>query len=219
MIASWVGTSEPTISAAGLSCGRADAHFSKAAASNLQNCLLLKKFPEPLEASSRYWETAALTADVASSIYTVDIPMLKLRGLNLFTGAMIATLSLESALAAGGRPYGNWSMGKVTVNVTDCDGKLCGTIVALKEPISKIDGKPKVDRKNPDSAMRQRPLIGLAVLMGMNPAGDGKWQGIIYDPEDGKTYNASIKVAGDTLKVEGCVGGIFCKTHKFVRVN
>jgi uncharacterized protein (DUF2147 family) len=35
-------------------------------------------------------------------------------------------------------------MGKVTIKVKDCGGGLCGIIVALKEPISKIDGKPKV---------------------------------------------------------------------------
>ena len=68
---------------------------------------------------------------------------------------------LGQALAKAGEPYGTWSMGKVTIKVTDCGGGLCGTIVGLKEPISKIDGKPKVDRENPDVSKRKRPLIGL----------------------------------------------------------
>ena len=145
--------------------------------------------------------------------------MLELVRLSLFAAAMTAALPLESALAEVGKPYGYWSMGKVTIAVSDCGGAICGTIVALKEPISRIDGKPKVDRENPDSAKRTRPLIGLAVLIGMNPVGAGKWQGAIYNPTDGKTYSASIKVIGDTLKVEGCVGGIFCKTNNFARIN
>ena len=70
-------------------------------------------------------------------------------------------------------PEGVWSMsnGKVTVKVSDCGGNLCATIIGLKEPISKIDGKPKVDRENPDPGKRKRPLIGLSILIGMKPAG------------------------------------------------
>lgn len=70
--------------------------------------------------------------------------MLKLMRLGLFAAALTAAFPLASALAEVGRPYGNWSMGKVTIKVKDCGGGLCGTIVALKEPISKIDGKLKV---------------------------------------------------------------------------
>jgi uncharacterized protein (DUF2147 family) len=148
-----------------------------------------------------------------------EIHRLKMLGLSLFAAAMIVAFPLEPALAEIHKPYGNWSMGKVTVKVTDCGGRICGTIVGLKEPISKIDGKPKVDRKNPDFAKRRRPLIGLAVISGMSSAGAGTWQGTIYNPNDGKTYSASIKVVGNTLKVQGCVGGVFCKTNNFVRVN
>jgi uncharacterized protein (DUF2147 family) len=135
--------------------------------------------------------------------------MLKLMRLGLFAAALTAAFPLASALAEVGRPYGNWSMGKVTIKVKDCGGGLCGTIVALKEPISKIDGKPKVDRKNSDFAKRKRPLFGLAVLIGMNPAGAGKWQGAIYNPNDGNTCSASIKVVGNTLKVKAA-SAAFC---------
>ena len=137
--------------------------------------------------------------------------------------AAAVSLSAPATLAsADGNPEGVWTMtnGKVTVQVRDCGGKLCGAIVALKEPISKIDGKPKVDRENPKPALRNRPLIGLAVLIAMKPAGDGKWNGAIYNPDDGRTYSASVELAGqDRLNVKGCVAGILCKTNKFVRVN
>ncbi len=111
--------------------------------------------------------------------------------------------------------------GKVTVRVRDCgSGTLCGAIVGLKDPISKIDGKPKVDRENPKASLRKRPLIGLPVLIGMKPAGEGRWQGAIYNPDDGNTYSASLELAGDNrMKVRGCVAGILCKTNNFVRVR
>jgi len=145
--------------------------------------------------------------------------MLKMLQLGFFAAALVAAVPLGQAQAKAGEPYGTWSMGKVAIKVADCGGKLCGTIVGLKEPISKIDGKPKVDRENPDVSKRKRPLMGLAVLIGMKPAGEGKWQGAIYNPDDGNTYSASIKVDGDTLKVKGCVVGILCKSNNFVRID
>ena len=145
--------------------------------------------------------------------------MLKMMRLGFLAAALVMTVPLGQAMAKAGEPYGTWSMGKVSIKVTDCGGRLCGTIVGLKEPISKIDGKPKVDHENPDASKRKRPLMGLAVLIGMKPAGDGKWQGAIYNPDDGNTYKASIKVSGDTLKVQGCVVGILCKSNNFVRID
>jgi uncharacterized protein (DUF2147 family) len=135
--------------------------------------------------------------------------------------ALAATLLCASftgpVLAAG--PEGVWSMsnGKVTVSVDDCGGNLCATIVGLKEPISKIDGKPKVDRENPDPAKRKRPLIGLSILIGMKPAGENLWKGAIYNPDDGQTYSATVRHEGSQMKVKGCVAGVFCKTNTFIR--
>ncbi len=131
----------------------------------------------------------------------------------------ISVLSVGSAFADAASPYGKWSMGKVMVKVTDCGGGLCGSIIGLKEPISKIDGKPKVDRENPDESKRKRPLIGLDIMIGMKPAGDGQWKGAIYNPDDGKTYSATVRLDGETMKVKGCVLGILCKTNNFVRIN
>lgn len=138
----------------------------------------------------------------------------------IIAAALLTGAATAQAEAAGG-PLGIWSMsnGKVTVKISDCAGNLCGTIVALKEPISKIDGKPKVDRENPDNSLRQRPLIGLSIMIGMKPSGESQWKGAIYNPDDGKTYDASVKLNGDVMKVQGCVLSILCKTNKFVRAN
>ena len=133
--------------------------------------------------------------------------------------AFLATAAHSAATAA--EVDGVWAMsnGKVTVAVNDCGRNLCGKIIGLKEPISKIDGKPKVDRENPDPSLRKRPLIGLTILLGMKPAGEGTWKGAIYNPDDGKTYSATVKYEGSSMKVKGCVAGVFCKTNKFVRAD
>ena len=133
----------------------------------------------------------------------------------------LAAMGFSASSGLASDAEGLWLManGKVTVKVTNCGDGICGTIVGLKEPISKLDGKPKVDRENPDPALRQRPVIGLSILRNMRMTGDGQWKGTIYNPDDGNTYNATVKLKGNELKVKGCVIGILCKTNSFARLN
>jgi len=143
---------------------------------------------------------------------------------NALTGAIIALpliLAAASGVSAAGSPDGVWAMsnGKVTVKVNSCGSNLCARIVGLAEPISKIDGKPKVDRENPNPGKRKRPLMGLSILIGMKPAGESQWKGAIYNPDDGRTYSATVRLSGGTMKVKGCVAGVFCKTNTFVKAN
>ncbi len=85
------------------------------------------------------------------------------------------------------------------------DGKFYGKIVWLRVP--ELEGKPKVDRNNPDKARRNDPLIGLLILRGLKKVGDGLFEdGTIYDPKNGKTYSSKITVKGDILDVRGYIG-------------
>jgi uncharacterized protein (DUF2147 family) len=114
---------------------------------------------------------------------------------------------------------GVWRLdsGKVTVRIMPCGASLCGAIVGLAKPLNK-QGQPKVDRKNPSKSLRNRPLIGLTILANMKPAGENKWQGTIYNADDGRTYSSYMNLSGNNMKVKGCVGPI-CKTMVFVRRN
>lgn len=122
------------------------------------------------------------------------------------------------ALAAD--PSGTWRLdnGKVTVKVRQCGDEVCANIVGLKEPTYK-DGKPKIDKYNKNPSLRNRPLMGLAVLSNMKPAGDNTWTGNIYNADDGRTYSATMTLSGNTMKLKGCVAGIFCKTNTFRKLN
>ena len=114
---------------------------------------------------------------------------------------------------------GVWRLdsGKVTVRIAPCGSDLCGAIVGLAKPLNK-EGEPKVDRKNPNESLRNRPLMGLTILANMKPAGENKWKGTIYNADDGRTYSSYMKLSGSNMKVKGCVGP-FCKTMVFVRTN
>ncbi len=139
--------------------------------------------------------------------------------INVMAGAALMLSALPAqAMAAG--PEGTWIMnnGKVTVRVSYCGGeKLCATIVGLAKPTYK-DGTPKIDKHNPNPALRSRRVIGLTIISGMQPAGANHWKGQIYNADDGGTYRSSADLSGDTMVVKGCWGP-FCKNMNFKRVN
>jgi uncharacterized protein (DUF2147 family) len=90
-----------------------------------------------------------------------------------------------------------------TVRIHSCGDGMCGTIVSLA-----TRGKP-----NP------RERVGVPVLMGMRPAGPGKWTGRLYNVDDGKTYTGNlIEVGPDTIRIEGCALFI-CGGENLTRVK
>ena len=133
-----------------------------------------------------------------------------------------ALLAAPSARAQGaGEPMGVWQTqaGDARVKVSKCGGGICGVIVGLKEPIDQATGKPQVDDKNPNPALKKRPMIGLSLFSGMQPVAAGKWSGQIYNADDGGTYASSVTVmSADSLRVEGCVGAL-CGGETWSRVG
>jgi len=136
--------------------------------------------------------------------------------------AIIATLLAASpASAQSAEPIGVWltEKGDARVKVSKCGNGICGVIVGLKEPIDRATGQPQVDDKNPNPAMRTRPVIGISLFLGMRPSAPGKWSGQIYNADDGGTYVSHVTFAGgDALHVEGCVGMI-CGGETWTRVG
>ena len=83
-----------------------------------------------------------------------------------------ALLAAPSAWAQGaGEPTGVWltQAGDARVKVSKCGGGICGVIVGLKDPVDPSTGKPQVDDKNPNPALKKRPMIGLPLFSGMQP--------------------------------------------------
>jgi uncharacterized protein (DUF2147 family) len=136
------------------------------------------------------------------------------------TSLAVFGLLATTGYALADDPSGTWRLdnGKVTVKVEQCGEQVCANIVALKEPTYK-DGTPKIDKYNKDPTLRSRPLIGLPVLSDMKAAGDNKWAGNIYNADDGRTYSATMTLSGSTMKLKGCVAGIFCKTNTFKKLD
>ena len=122
----------------------------------------------------------------------------------------------KPALAAD--PAGLWLTqdGESKLRIAPCGNKLCGTLAWLKVP-SDSKGQPLLDASNPDPAQRARPLLGVQILLGLAPAGEG-WKGKFYNPEDGKTYDGSFVLSGSgKAEINACIAVVLCQTEVLVR--
>jgi len=127
--------------------------------------------------------------------------------------ALLAVLIATPALAAS--PKGDWFVEDKTaiIRIDSCGSALCGTVAWTKD-------QGVVDKNNPDPAKRNRPILGSQLLLGMKPASDARWEGDIYNPENGKTYSSRMWLKGDdTLRIEGCVLGFLCGGQDWTRTK
>jgi uncharacterized protein (DUF2147 family) len=119
-------------------------------------------------------------------------------------------------------PTGEWMVAQqvARIKIADCDGRLWGVVA--------WEAKPGTDVKNPDPNLRSRPTLGMPILLGMAPSKQGnwdnnkskKWEGQIYNSEDGHTYSASISLVDpNTLRVQGCFLGFLCGGENWTRVE
>lgn len=78
------------------------------------------------------------------------------------------------------------------------------------------EGQPKTDKKNPDPALRSRPIIGLVILSDLKLE-NGIWKGSkIYSPERGEYIDCSLQLQdGYTLRITATKG--FFSTTKYWR--
>ena len=129
-----------------------------------------------------------------------------------------------TAWAAADPAFGDWLTqarnGELRVAPCAADpAQACGTLVWLKPPSDAPPG-PVHDIRNPNPALRGRPLLGVLIISGFRREAEGRWtDGSIYDPESGKTYRSKMRAAPDgTLKVAGCVL-FFCQAQTWTRVE
>ena len=115
-------------------------------------------------------------------------------------------------------PTGFWATEKneSQIHITHCgEDKICGSIFWMKDPVD-AKGQPKVDKENEDEAKRKRPILGLQLIS--MTADDEVWKGTVYNPTNGKTYDATLKTLSKTqVELKGCVAYILCGGQKWTR--
>jgi len=118
---------------------------------------------------------------------------------------------------------GHWwaEGGSAQVEIHGCGDELCGTIAWLRSPFDE-HGCPMRDRENPARKLRDRDLIGLRILSGLRPTGNGAWTGgRIYDPAGGRTYSATLYVDdANRVRLRGYIGfELLGRTTTWIRVG
>lgn len=128
-----------------------------------------------------------------------------------FTTLLCATATmLTAAPAMAAAPIsGKWMTAEKDsiIEISQCGKNMCGRINKMMVPVQ----GPPFDRNNPDKTLRNRPLLGLPILLALADAGK-QWEGKIYDPKSGKTYKSKAYLnANGTLTVKGCIA-FFCQS-------
>ena len=131
--------------------------------------------------------------------------------------------SARRAATDADSPTGLWSTisdrdGKPTgiVEIREVDGELVGVVRRVL-----VDAADSVCDKCSDERHGQ-PLVGMEVLRHLRQHGDEWTGGEILDPEDGKTYRATIKLIDDGKKlvVRGYIGlPMFGRSQTWVRAE
>lgn len=134
--------------------------------------------------------------------------------------AAFALLMALNGVARAADVAGVWinQEGDTKIRVTHCGADICGNVAWLGKPNDET-GRRKTDRHNADAGLRNRPLMGVSVLIGMKPDGQERWSGRIYNADDGETYISHVAIADpNSLNVQGCVlGGLICKSMTWTR--
>jgi uncharacterized protein (DUF2147 family) len=145
----------------------------------------------------------------------------------IFRVVSLTIMTLGAFAANAAQPAeiaGVWLSPKANmrVRIGPCGPALCGNLIWLKDSSNPQTGEPLTDRNNPDPANRNKPLLGVPMVIGLKPSRTaGEWTGQVYSPGEGKTYDANFSMDGPNgLNVEVCkLAGLLCRTLTWTRVN
>jgi len=124
------------------------------------------------------------------------------------SGLLASALAAPATGSGAQDVTGVWMTQKRTaaVELSSCEGTLCGRIVWLADP-TRPDGDVKRDRENPDPALRERPWCGTEVITGLEPTGPGRWDGgRFYYFKHGRDYDLAMEREGETLRLRAYLG-------------
>lgn len=106
-------------------------------------------------------------------------------------------------------------MHSALVRISACeDSTPCGALVWVDPELTE---GAMTDARNPDRRLRNRPLVGLRILWGLQSEATQWASGRVYNPDTGQTFSASLRLLSeDTLLVTGCLGPL-CRSERWIR--
>jgi uncharacterized protein (DUF2147 family) len=134
----------------------------------------------------------------------------------------LAAVVMFASSASAQSVVGTWK------TISDEDGKAKSHVKIYKAKNGKLYGKivkllrdPKAKCTKCDGKRKNKPILGMVILWGLEKDDDEWDDGTILDPKKGKTYDAKIWLDEDNsnrLKVRGYIGPFF-RTQTWHRVK
>jgi uncharacterized protein (DUF2147 family) len=103
------------------------------------------------------------------------------------------------------------------VRITEVDGEFVGTVAAVFSPPAK-SAHPLCESCRGE--LKDKPVVGMAILRGVRRTPEGFSAGTILDPDDGRTYSCDLELldAGRKLRLRGYLGlRIFGRSQEWTR--
>jgi uncharacterized protein (DUF2147 family) len=150
--------------------------------------------------------------------------MLHRLGIGLAALAVVLIHTPAMAASPSGDPVGTWltenGVGRIRIEQCVPDRKaICGFAVWMKKATDE-DGHPLRDSHNPDPQKRSRPLLGHQMILDLKPNDEGRYEGEIYNAENGKNYDVTLWVEDSgELRVKGCFLRYLCGSQSWTRVT
>ncbi|HEY9012762.1 MAG TPA: DUF2147 domain-containing protein [Devosia sp.] len=149
--------------------------------------------------------------------------------------ATFTTIGTAFALASGSASAaalieGVWQTpDQAQMTIEQCEAGLCGKLskIVITEQHSKQYGvqaesiriEDITDVFNKDPQKRDRPMLGLQILTLKATDNPWRFEGEIYNPQDGNTYTGEIKVRdADSIVLKGCALYVLCQEQTWTRV-
>ena len=116
------------------------------------------------------------------------------------------------------------------ITIEACPEGFCGRLSRIVVPQKYIDQygdqlkemsvEQYFDANNKDPALRERPILNLQILTLWPSNNPFRYDGKVYNPEDGETYDGYVEVLGaDTIRLNGCIlYGAVCQGEDWMRV-
>lgn len=133
-------------------------------------------------------------------------------------GLIPATMIFATPALAADSIHGDWITQErdAIIKISKCGTSVCGRI--YKYLVTPPNGADQKDINNPDKKLRNRTLLGMAILTGFKPDGD-IWRGKVYDPKSGRTYRSEVSLnSTNSLKMKGCFSFI-CRGQDWTRAK
>lgn len=143
--------------------------------------------------------------------------------LGIALAAVLVPVSATTAQAAD--PTGYWRKAEqgqfpAKLHLYRCGGRsICVKIAWLQNPRDS-QGRRLQDVRNVNPGLRKRTIEGMHIIKGMKQVNAKQWKGQVYNPEDGKTYSATVTLASSRkIVLRGCVASFLCREQVWLRTS